>query len=202
MTRIRSLLICVLFLCRSVCAGEFNEVLSIGDAAPRWSDLTGVDGKPHSLSDLEGKKVVVVVFTCNSCPVATAYEDRIIAFANQHANDVAVVAINVNRIEEDNLDQMKQRADSKQFPYPYLFDESQQIAKDYGAVYTPEFYVLGPDRKVVYMGGFDNHSEAELVTEKYLEPAVDAILHGTTIAKSETSAIGCRVRYTRQKRSP
>jgi peroxiredoxin len=181
-------------------AGEFNEVLSIGDAAPVWKDLPGVDGKQHSLDDLAEKKVVVVVFTCNSCPAAMAYEDRLIAFANKHAADVGVVAINVNLIPADNLEQMQQRATSKKFPYPYLFDESQKIARDYGAVYTPEFYVLGPDRRIAYMGGFDNHSKAELATERYLEPAVEAVLKGTPAAKPETSAIGCRVRYARMKR--
>ncbi|RLS41678.1 MAG: thioredoxin family protein [Planctomycetota bacterium] len=191
---------CLLVIFGNVSAGEFNSALNVGDPAPVWSDLPGADGKTHSLADLKDTKVVVVVFTCNSCPVAAEYEDRIIAFAKNHAEDVAVVAINVNRIEEDNLEHMKERAESKKFPYLYLFDESQKIAKDFGATYTPEFYVLGPDRKIVYMGGMDDNSDPAIVTENYLEPAVESILKGTPLKTKETRAIGCRVRYARARK--
>lgn len=191
---------CVLALVWPVGAGEFNTVLNIGASAPVWSNLPGTDGKRHSLEDLKDTKVVVVVFTCNSCPVAAEYEDRIIAFAKKYAGDVAVVAINVNRIEEDNLEHMRDRAESKKFPYRYLFDESQKIAKDYGATYTPEFYVLGPDRKVVYMGGMDDNSDPAIVMENYLEPAVESALKGMPPKTTETRAIGCRVRYVRERK--
>ena len=191
---------CLLAAFGYVSAGEFNTVLNVGDPAPVWSDLPGTDGKTHSLADLKDTKVVVVVFTCNSCPVAAEYEDRIIAFAKKHAGEVAVVAINVNRIEEDNLEHMKERAKSQQFPYVYLFDETQKIAKDFGATYTPEFYVLGPDRKVVYMGGMDDNSDPAIVTENYLEPAVESALKGTPLKTKETRAIGCRVRYARGRK--
>ena len=90
-------------------AGQFNVVRNIGDAGPAWKDLPGTDGKTHSLADLD-KKVVVVVFTCNSCPVATDYEDRIIALAKKHADRVALVAINVNRTPDDSPEKMKQEA--------------------------------------------------------------------------------------------
>lgn len=181
-------------------AGEFNPTLNIGDAAPAWKQLPGVDGKEHSLEDLKDKKVVVVVFTCNSCPVATDYEDRIIAFAKKYADQVGVVAINVNRVPADSLEKMKARAEEKGFPYPYLYDESQKIAKDYGAQFTPEFFVLNAERKVVYMGGMDDASAPERVTKKYLEPAVEAALKGEKPATAETRAIGCRVRYARERR--
>src|SRR5215831_9637475 len=108
MTRHGGLALLVLvLLAGAVPAGKFNEVLSPGDAAPAWSDLPGVDGKKHSLADLKDKDVVVVVFTCCSCPAAEDYEDRIIAFAKKHAESkVALVAINVNTIPEDRLDKM------------------------------------------------------------------------------------------------
>ncbi len=159
-------------------AGEYNTVLKIGDPAPVWSDLPGTDGKQHSLADLKAKPAVVVVFTCNSCPFARDYEDRIIALAKAHAQDVAVVAINVNRIAEDNLEKMQERAKARQFPYPYLYDETQQIAKAYGATFTPEFFVLGPQRKIVYMGGLDDNSNPAEVKTSYLEPAIQAALNG------------------------
>ncbi len=182
-------------------AGEFNPVLSIGDPGPAWAKLPGVDGKSHSLADLD-KKFVVVVFTCNSCPYAVDYEDRIIAFAKKYAEVADVVAINVNRIPEDSLPRMKERAADKGFPFPYLYDESQQIARDYGAIYTPEFFVLDSDRKVVYMGGIDDNSDASAVTERYLEAAMDALLAGKQPPTAETVARGCRIRFERQRRRP
>jgi peroxiredoxin len=181
-------------------AGEFNSVLNIGDAAPAWKALPGTDEKPHSLDDLKKSKLVVVVFTCNSCPIATDYEDRILALADKYKGDAAFVAINVNTIPQDSLPKMKERAESKKFPFPYLFDESQKIAKDYGAKYTPEFFVLDADRKIAYMGGMDDSSIADKVKTKYLEPAIEAILKGDKPATAETNAIGCRVRYAREKR--
>src|SRR5687768_3607404 len=135
-------------------AGEYNEVLSIGDAAPPWEDLPGADDDVHSLADLADKDVVVVVFTCNSCPVAVEYEDRLVAFADEYAGQgsrVAVVAINCNKIDEDRLPAIKERRAAKGFHFLYLHDESQQIGRDYGAVFTPEFFVLNRDRQVVYM---------------------------------------------------
>ena len=136
---------------------------------------------------------MVVVFTCNSCPVAADYEDRIIAFAKRHATDVAVVAINVNRIAEDSLPKMKERASEKHFPFVYLYDESQKIAKAYGATFTPEFFILDADRKIAYMGGMDDNSNPGEVKAEYLEPAITAVLAGEKPAKTETVArvAGC-----------
>jgi peroxiredoxin len=144
--------------------------------------------------------VVVVVFTCNSCPVATDYEDRLAAFAKKYAGKVAVVAINVNRIPEDSLSKMKERAEQKKFTFPYLFDESQKIANDYGATFTPEFFVLGADRKIVYMGGMDDNSNPALVKTNYLEPAVEAALNGSKPEVAESAARGCLIRYARKRR--
>ena len=193
------ILLSVVFTSSLATAGQFNATRNIGDAGPVWKDLPGTDGKTHSLIDLQ-KKVVVVVFTCNSCPVATEYEDRIIALAKKYADRVAVVAINVNRTPEDSMDKMKQRAEEKQFPYPYLFDETQKIAKEYGAAFTPEFFVLGPDRKIVYMGGMDDSSNPAAVKATYLEPAVEAALAGTKPDVAEAAAIGCRIRFARERR--
>src|SRR5690606_10333748 len=106
-------------------------------------------GKLHSLADLAEKPVVVVVFTCISCPTAADYEDRIQALAQTYGGDegpAAVVAICVNRVPEDQLPALKNRASEKSFDFLYLYDESQQIAKAYGALFTPEFFVLNQDR--------------------------------------------------------
>lgn len=184
-------------------AGEFNDKLKIGDPAPAWEGLPGVDGKKHALADLKDKDVVVVVFTCNSCPIAVIYEDRIIDLAKKHAGPqgkVAVVAINVNTIEEDRLPGMKERAKEKGFNFPYLYDETQKIAKDYGANYTPEFFVLNKERKVVYMGAMDNKTNPTEATINYLEPAVQAALKGAKAKPEETLARGCRIRFNKPKR--
>jgi peroxiredoxin len=182
--------------------GTYNTKLKLGDAAPAWKDLPGVDGKDHALADLKDKDVVVVVFTCNSCPVAVDYEDRIIAFAKKNAGEkskVALVAINVNIIEEDRLPKMKERAKTKGFTFEYLFDESQKIARDYGATYTPEFFVLNKERKIVYMGAMDDKNNADVAKINYLEPAVKAALEGSKPETGETRARGCMIRFAKKK---
>lgn len=183
--------------------GQFNEKLSIGDAAPAWTDLPGSDGKRHSLAELQGKEFVVVVFTCNSCPVAVGYEDRIITLATKYAGPdsrVALVAINVNTIPEDRLDKMTERAKEKGFRFPYLYDETQKIAKDFGATSTPEFFVLNKDRKVIYMGAMDDRNKQADVKTNYLDAALAAALKGEKIAKAETQARGCAIRFARKRR--
>jgi peroxiredoxin len=182
-------------------AGDFNEKLKIDDPAPAWTNLPGTDGKRHSLADLKDKQVVVLVFTCNSCPVATGYEDRIIALAKRYSEKyVAVVAVNVNTIEEDRLDKMTERAKDKGFPFPYLYDDSQQIAKDYGATYTPEFFVLDRDRRVAYMGAMDDVSPPRPESKHYLDDAVRALLDGRKPPVPETRARGCAIRFAKPKR--
>jgi peroxiredoxin len=183
-------------------AGEFNAVLKPGDPAPAWSNLPGIDDKKHSLSDLKSKDVVVLVFTCNSCPVATDYEDRILDFVRRQAGTgrVELVAINVNKIEEDSLPKMKERAAAKHFPFQYLYDDSQQIAKDYGATSTPEFFVLDKHRRIAFMGGMDDNSNPREVQVNYLDPAVAAVLRGEQPEVQEAPARGCLIRWARQRR--
>lgn len=183
----------------TVLAGEHNKVLNVGDPAPAWVELPGVDGKKHSLADLKDSPLVVVIFTCNSCAYSVAYEDRIMAFTKKYMSKATVVAINVNKVEEDRLPKMKERAKEKQFNFAYLYDESQKIAKLYGATYTPEFFVLDRDRKIAYMGAMDDKSPPAEATAKYLEPAVDALLKGANPTVTETLARGCKVRYVRTR---
>jgi len=181
-------------------AGEFNSKLSIGDPAPAWKNLPGVDGKQHSLVNLKHARLVLVVFTCNSCDVATSYEDRIIAFAKKHKSNVAVVAINVSTKPADALPLMQERAKEKKFPFPYLFDKSQEIGRAYGASFTPEFFLLGADRKIAYMGALDDNGDADKVKLNYVEQAVAAALAGDKSEVTETAPRGCRIRYPRLRR--
>jgi len=200
----RSLLFVGVFAVASAHAGQFNEKLNIGDTAPMWKDLPGVDGKKHSLVDLKDKKVVVVVFTCNSCPVAVDYEDRIVSFAKKHCGEgssVALVAINVNTIDLDKLDKMKERAKEKGFTFDYLYDETQAVAKAFGARTTPEWFVLNAERKVVYMGALDDKNNPKEAKINFVELGVEAALADKKAEKAETLARGCGIRFARPKRT-
>ncbi len=200
MTRILNLVL-MLAVVTTVRAGEHNPVLSVGDPAPVWNELPGIDGNSHSLADLKQSKAIVLVFTCNSCPYAIDYEARIIALTKQFAaHDVAVVAVNVNKVPEDSFDEMKARAKVQGFNFTYLFDESQQIARDYGATYTPEFFVLDGQRKIAYMGALDDSPAADKVQQQYVSAALTALLAGQQPKVTETVAIGCRIRLERKRR--
>ena len=183
-------------------AGEFNQVLSIGDAAPQWSELPGVDDKLHSIADLKESKAVVIVFTCNSCPYAVDVEDRLIALHKKYSGQsVSLVAINVNKVEDDLLPAMKEKANEKGFEFQYLFDETQGIAKEFGAKYTPEFFVLDGRRKIVYMGALDDRPDGNNVTKPHVELAIDAVLAGSSPEVTETVPVGCRIRMERERRT-
>ncbi len=173
-----------------------EAALKVGDKAPDWKDLPGVDGKDHSLSDYADAKALVVVFTCNHCPVAVAYEDRMIEFQKNYTDrGVQMVAICVNDRDADRLDKMKERAEEKGFNFPYLYDESQKSAKEYGATCTPHFFVLNGDREVVYMGAMDDNNKADKVEEQWLRDAVDAALEGKEPAKTATRQRGCSIKW-------
>lgn len=175
---------------------KFNKVLNVGDKAPEWSDLPGIDGKPHSLADYQEAKAVVVVFTCNHCPVAKAYEERVAEFAKKYEREVQVVAISVSRNPADGLAKMKARAAEKEFPFPYLFDETQKSGRSYGATVTPHFFLLDGERKIAYMGAFDdNIFEPEKAEKHYLADAVEAMLAGHEPKVKESLQRGCPIEY-------
>jgi peroxiredoxin len=203
-TIILSLLFAILAPLRGhISAGEFNPKLSINDPAPIWENLPGVDGKEHSLANLDEAKPVVIAFICNSCDVATDYEDRIIAFAEKHQEEAVVVAICASAKPADALPRLRERAERKKFPFAYLHDKSQQIGQAYGANYTPEFFLLSPgkpgERRIVYMGGMDDSTYADQVKSNYLEPALAAALNGEEPTVKETAPRGCRIKYPRKR---
>lgn len=185
-------------------AGKYNKQLSIGDAAPKWSGLEGTDDGKYSLQELADREVVVIAFTCNTCPYATDLEDRLIALAKKFAADgdkCALVAINPNLVTGDQMPAMQERATTKRFNFPYLHDSPQQeTAKAYGATYTPECVVLNKERKVVYLGAFDDSPDGKKISKRYVEDAVAAALAGKTPEVIETPAVGCAVRYARQRK--
>lgn len=186
-------------------AGKFNKTLSPGDAAPAWKDLPGIDGNKHSLSDLKDKEIVVVVFTCNSCDYAVDCEDRLAALGKRFEKDgkCALVAIcpNSPKVEGDSLEELAKKAKDKGFTFPYLQDETQKIAREFGATRTPEFFVLGKDRKLIYQGRLDDSPDGSDVKHRYVEDAVAAALAGKKPAVEETVPVGCLVRWQRVRNS-
>ena len=170
--------------------------LSVGDAAPAWSDITGIDDQKHALADYKDAKLLVLVFTTNHCPVAQAYQDRLIAVQKDYQpKGVQIVAVNVNTIEQDRLPAMKQRAKDKGFNFPYLYDATQKIGHDYGATVTPHVFVLDKDRKIAYIGAVDDNMNADKVKTHYLRDAVDALLAGKAPPRAVTTQFGCGIRY-------
>lgn len=173
----------------------------IGDVATDFS-LKNIDGTMVSLSDYEDAKGFLVIFTCNTCPYAKAYEDRIIALDEKYKPmGVPVIAINPNNPEKqpgDGFEEMKVRAREKGFTFPYLLDEGQEIFPQYGATRTPHVYLLEKTDKgniVRYIGAIDdNYQDASQVEEKYVENAVDAMLAGDAIKVTTTRAIGCSIK--------
>lgn len=169
--------------------------LKIGDEVPAWKDLPGVDGKSHSFSDLEKSKVIAVVFTCNACPVAQAYVERLSKLAKDYGEKgVVVVAINPNKNED--LKAMTKYAKEKKIQFSYVRDESQRIAKGFGALRTPEVFVLNAKRKLIYHGAIDDDVKLQGKPKRqYLVDAIDAVLAGKQPKKTQTTAMGCAIRW-------
>jgi len=187
----------------TTCCAAKGKALKIGEAAPAFSGLTGVDDKQHGLSDYGKARLVVVVFTSNHCPVAVAYEDRLIALQKDYeAKGVQVLAINSNSAKvqpPDSFENMKKRAKEKEFNFPYLHDETQKVARQYGATCTPHVFVLDKDRKIAYMGAVDDNIKADKVKDHSLRNALDALLNGEKPPKEVTRQFGCGIKWDKGK---
>lgn len=164
--------------------------------------LKSTDNKLVSLADYKDAKGFIVIFTCNACPYAVAYEDRVIALDKKYApKGYPVIAINPNDPEASNKETMalmKQRATEKGFTFPYLQDLGQKVYPVYGATKTPHIYILQKVEKdlvVRYIGAIDdNYKDAGEVSERYVEHAVDALLAGKQVTRPVTIAIGCGIK--------
>lgn len=173
----------------------------IGDIATDFS-LKNIDGKMVSLSDYTDAKGFIVIFTCNTCPYAVAYEDRIEGLNKKYATKgypvIAIMPNNVAVQPGDSMDAMQKRAKTKGFTFPYLMDEGQKIYPQYGATKTPHVYILQKTSKgnvVKYIGAIDdNYQDASAVNVKYVENAIDALMDGKEIKEKETRAIGCSIK--------
>lgn len=173
----------------------------VGDMATDFS-LMNIDGNMVSLSNFKDAKGFIVIFTCNTCPYAMAYEDRVEALNKKYASKgypvIAIMPNNTDVKPGDNMEAMQKRAKAKGFTFPYLMDEGQKIYPQYGATKTPHVYVLQKTSKgnqVKYIGAIDdNYQDAAAVNTKYVENAVDALLAGKEIKEKETRAIGCSIK--------
>jgi peroxiredoxin len=189
------------FLLTAFSSQPISEGYKVGDIATDFS-LENIDGKMVSLSDYKEAKGFIVIFTCNTCPYAVAYEDRIIALDKKYASKgYPVIAIMPNDPDVqpgDSMEAMKTRAKAKGFTFPYLMDEGQNIYPQYGATKTPHVYLLQKTNKgneVKYIGAIDdNYKDANSVNVRYVENAVDALLKGEEIETTETRAIGCTIK--------
>ena len=185
-------------LCSAFTAGPGYKV---GDVATDFN-LKNIDGNMVSLSSYKEAKGFIVIFTCNTCPYAIAYEDRIEALNKKYASKgYPVIAIMPNNPEiqkGDSMDAMQARAKAKGYTFPYLMDEGQKIYPQYGATKTPHVYLLQKNSKgnvVKYIGAIDdNYQDASAVRTKYVENAVDALMAGKEIKETETRAIGCSIK--------
>ena len=176
-----------------------SKGMPIGTRAPSF-ELPGVDGETRSLDSFGDAELLVVVFTCNHCPYAIATEDRLISLQDDYrSKGVQLVAINPNdamNYPDDSFDKMKERAASKGFNFPYLRDESQEVARAYDAACTPDIFVFDRERKLVYNGRVDdNWKEPEKVTRNDLREVLDAALEGKAVDFEHVPSMGCSIKW-------
>lgn len=198
---VSALAIVLLFSAFTLNKTNTNKGYQIGDIATDFS-LQNIDGKMVSLADYTEAKGFIVIFTCNTCPYAVAYEDRIEALNKKYADKgypvIAIMPNNTDVQPGDSLEAMQARAKAKGFTFPYLKDEGQKIYPQYGATKTPHVYVLEKTKQgnqVKYIGAIDdNYQDEASVSKKYVENAVGALLQGKEIEEKETRAIGCTIK--------
>lgn len=177
----------------------YSNGMPIGKQAPSF-ELPAIDGKTYTLESFKDASALVVVFTCNHCPYAIAAEDRLIAIQRDYQDKgVQLVAINPNDADnypDDSFDNMKKRAASKSFNFPYLYDETQLIARAYDAACTPDLFVFDEKRTLRYNGRIDdNWQEPQRVTREDLRSAIDATLAGTPVDFDVVPAMGCSIKW-------
>ena len=191
----------LIFFAAVLTTDSVDNGYDIGDIATDFN-LENIDGKFVSLSDFNDAKGFIIVFTCNTCPYAVLYEDRIEALNKKYASQgyplIAIMPNNVQTKPGDSMKSMKQRAIDKGFTFPYLMDAGQKIYPQYGATKTPHVYILESTTRgpvVRYIGGIDdNYKDATLVKTNYVEDAIEALKKGNIIKQTTTSAIGCSIK--------
>lgn len=174
-----------------------STMVKLGSVAP-YFNLPDTSGKNLSIEDFDSE-LLVIVFTCNHCPYAKAVEDRLIKLGKEYKNDVDFVLISSNDSEnypEDSPKKMAERHAEKGYPFPYLFDEAQEVAKAYSAVCTPDIFLYNGDRKLEYRGRIDdNWQNPEQVEREELKMAIEAVLNGKTVDFEQKPSMGCNIKW-------
>jgi peroxiredoxin len=174
-------------------------MLELGARAPDFGELQGADGRRYSLSSFDGKPVLVVIFTCNHCPYAVAYEDREVAIQRDYAaRGVQIVGINSNddkSYPEDGYPEMVKRAKDKGFNFPYVRDATQKAAEAYGAVCTPHVFAFDKERRLRYRGRIDDSRDPKQAKSPDLRNALDDLLAGKEVRAADTKPFGCSIKW-------
>jgi len=183
-----------------VAASAFAGGIKLGDKAPMTdTKMKSVDGKEVTIAGVAGKNGTLVVFTCNHCPFAKAWEKRISELGAAAGKEgIGVIAINSNdpaSYAEDSYENMQKHAKDAGFTFPYVVDATSEVAVAFGASKTPEVYLFDKDGKLVYHGAVDDNRDAPKVTQNYLKNAITAVAAGKPIATSETKAVGCGIKF-------
>ena len=196
------LLIPILFAAIFISASTVSPDYGVGDTVSDFK-LKNTDGKSVALSDYKSAKGVIVIFDCNTCPFSKAYNERIIGLNKKYKGQgFPVMTINANDPESspgDSFKEMVAVSKEKNYDFPYLIDETQSVAKAFGATNTPHVFVLkrdGSDFKVAYIGAIDNNPrDASKADKKYVEQVVDALLSGNQAPVTKTKAVGCGIKW-------
>ena len=174
-----------------------STMVSLDSKAP-YFNLPNTDGTNTSIDDFSSE-ILVVIFTCNHCPYAKAVEDRLIDLANNYASNVEFVLISSNDAENypaDSPEKMAEQAKNKNYPFPYLFDETQEVANAYSAVCTPDIFLYDSERKLKYRGRLDdNWQNADQVKREELKMAIDAILSNREVDFEQIPSMGCNIKW-------
>ena len=174
-----------------------STMVELGSPAPNFN-LPDTSGNHISLDDFKSE-TFVVIFTCNHCPYAKAVEDRLVALGNDYKGKTDFVLISSNDVvnyPEDSPTRMAEKHKSKGYPFPYLFDETQEVAKAYRAVCTPDIFLYNKDRKLEYRGRLDdNWQNPQSVTREELKMAIDAVLSGNKIEFDQIPSMGCNIKW-------
>lgn len=172
---------------------------SLGSSCPDFK-LPATDNRTYSLEDFKSANAILVMFICNHCPYVQAVEDRLISLGRDYQDrGVAVVAISSNdsvHYPADSFDKMKERAEAEKYTFPYLFDESQSVAKSFGAVCTPDFFLYDSSRRLAYRGRLDDSwKDVSLVKKAELRDAIDAVLLGSAPRPIQNPSMGCSIKW-------
>lgn len=178
-----------------------SNMIPIGFTAPDFSLWDAISEKNLSLSELKSMKATVIMFICNHCPFVKHVNNELVKMANDYIpKGISFIAINSNDVKnypEDSPEKMKEYATRLDYPFPYLFDETQEVAKAYDAACTPDFYIFDKDLKCVYRGQLDDSrpGNSKPVTGKDIRDALDAILNGNEVSKNQMPGIGCNIKW-------